>query len=423
MPSPWIEALKEWNAKHNPGKWCVAKKGTKEHAEVRAIMDRMKKGGKGGPSVEEEDAAIMREKKLRAERKREGESIYEDFTAGMSGKSEKREAFEKHMAAEKERTKKVKAVREGLMKATAKKRVLKALSHYVRGKQQKKEDEEKKWQAYLARQREESARKLAKRAEVEKRFYDFLASKPKAFLAQVIKELNSRAESDDPDDYWTVRYEPNASASEMIEALKTGSHALTDMEEIMAASAPKKSVAERMAEMKAKIEEEKRKRAAAPKGEKVAARVKAIEAGGAAAGAAGGASLKSVLPNTPSVERDREAIADRKGALVKEMRSLFDEKESGPLSKEKEKRYAYLKILNIEYLRKADREHPQYKHMFELIDKGYSAEKIARILVPDSSKAHPNRGRQSPAAVKYHMTNETGRLKDIQDYLRIYLSS
>lgn len=34
----WIEALKLWNAKHNPGKWCVARKGSPEYDQVKAIM-------------------------------------------------------------------------------------------------------------------------------------------------------------------------------------------------------------------------------------------------------------------------------------------------------------------------------------------------------------------------------------------------
>lgn len=34
----WTEALKEWNAKHNGGKWCVPKKGTKEYEMVMKIV-------------------------------------------------------------------------------------------------------------------------------------------------------------------------------------------------------------------------------------------------------------------------------------------------------------------------------------------------------------------------------------------------
>ena len=38
----WVEALKIWNAEHNPGKWCVAKKGSPEYDAVKAIMNRDK---------------------------------------------------------------------------------------------------------------------------------------------------------------------------------------------------------------------------------------------------------------------------------------------------------------------------------------------------------------------------------------------
>ena len=34
----WIEALKIWNKEHNPGKWCVARKGSPEYDQVKAIM-------------------------------------------------------------------------------------------------------------------------------------------------------------------------------------------------------------------------------------------------------------------------------------------------------------------------------------------------------------------------------------------------
>jgi hypothetical protein len=33
----WIDALKIWNKAHG-GSWCVPRKGTSEHAEVKAIM-------------------------------------------------------------------------------------------------------------------------------------------------------------------------------------------------------------------------------------------------------------------------------------------------------------------------------------------------------------------------------------------------
>tara|TARA_R110001592_G_scaffold346446_1_gene639058 strand:- start:153 stop:266 length:114 start_codon:yes stop_codon:yes gene_type:complete len=35
----WIEALKSWNKKKG-GKYSIPKKGTKEHAEVKALMKK-----------------------------------------------------------------------------------------------------------------------------------------------------------------------------------------------------------------------------------------------------------------------------------------------------------------------------------------------------------------------------------------------
>ena len=34
----WMDALKKWNNEVNKGKWCVPKKGSKEHAEVLKMM-------------------------------------------------------------------------------------------------------------------------------------------------------------------------------------------------------------------------------------------------------------------------------------------------------------------------------------------------------------------------------------------------
>ena len=49
MPLRWIEALKIWNAKHNPGKWCVARKGSSEYDQVKAIQQ-----GNAVPAKKEE---------------------------------------------------------------------------------------------------------------------------------------------------------------------------------------------------------------------------------------------------------------------------------------------------------------------------------------------------------------------------------
>ena len=34
----WVQALKGWNAKKGGGTWCIPKKGSAEHAQVRAMM-------------------------------------------------------------------------------------------------------------------------------------------------------------------------------------------------------------------------------------------------------------------------------------------------------------------------------------------------------------------------------------------------
>lgn len=37
----WVSALKEWNT--GKGTWCIPKKGTTEHGEVLAIIERKKR--------------------------------------------------------------------------------------------------------------------------------------------------------------------------------------------------------------------------------------------------------------------------------------------------------------------------------------------------------------------------------------------
>jgi len=43
----WLEALKEWNSRHG-GKWCIPKKGTKEHSEILALQHGNAPTKKGG---------------------------------------------------------------------------------------------------------------------------------------------------------------------------------------------------------------------------------------------------------------------------------------------------------------------------------------------------------------------------------------
>jgi len=39
----YMEALKQWNAESNTGKWCIPKKYTKEYNEVMEIKAQMEK--------------------------------------------------------------------------------------------------------------------------------------------------------------------------------------------------------------------------------------------------------------------------------------------------------------------------------------------------------------------------------------------
>ena len=36
----WVDAVKQWNAEHNKGKYCVPRKGSPEHAQVVALMGK-----------------------------------------------------------------------------------------------------------------------------------------------------------------------------------------------------------------------------------------------------------------------------------------------------------------------------------------------------------------------------------------------
>ena len=69
----WVEALKIWNAEHNPGKWCVARKGTEGYDQVKAIMARDKpaaapeKKGFSKTEIMERIKAKRAEKRAKAE--------------------------------------------------------------------------------------------------------------------------------------------------------------------------------------------------------------------------------------------------------------------------------------------------------------------------------------------------------------------
>jgi hypothetical protein len=64
MPSSWILALKEYNAKK--GTWCMPRKGTAEHAEVKAIMEKMK-GGESTVAKEKPKRKLRTEKETKSE--------------------------------------------------------------------------------------------------------------------------------------------------------------------------------------------------------------------------------------------------------------------------------------------------------------------------------------------------------------------
>jgi hypothetical protein len=42
--SSWLEAVKEWNARYNKGRYCIPKKGTAEYDAVRRIQEVIKTG-------------------------------------------------------------------------------------------------------------------------------------------------------------------------------------------------------------------------------------------------------------------------------------------------------------------------------------------------------------------------------------------
>lgn len=61
----WIEALRLWNSEHNKGTWCVPRKGTPEHAVVKALMgdSKVTKEAKAKAEAAEEMATVPTPKK------------------------------------------------------------------------------------------------------------------------------------------------------------------------------------------------------------------------------------------------------------------------------------------------------------------------------------------------------------------------
>ena len=46
MVNYYMQALKQWNAESNTGKWCIPKRGTAEYNEVMRLKAQMEKQAK-----------------------------------------------------------------------------------------------------------------------------------------------------------------------------------------------------------------------------------------------------------------------------------------------------------------------------------------------------------------------------------------
>lgn len=104
----WVEALKIWNAEHNPGKYCVVKKGTPEYDQVRAIM-----GGEG--------AQKAKQKALEDERLASTKAAQARAKANI------------------ERGQKVREIGKRIGEMSSRRRVMKAVGKYVAQRRAKKE--------------------------------------------------------------------------------------------------------------------------------------------------------------------------------------------------------------------------------------------------------------------------------------------
>ena len=156
----WIEALRLWNAEHNKGKWCVPRRGTPEHAEVRKLMgDEGTKAGKkamkearGIKEAAEEMKAVPKKRKI--EIADEEEIDYDKMfreerlkEIGEKSKKAKIKAFLKK-AIEKQKAKKLKEKEDVpwmILVPIGKSRVLKPNEYrsFITHNLQEKTDEEK----------------------------------------------------------------------------------------------------------------------------------------------------------------------------------------------------------------------------------------------------------------------------------------
>lgn len=130
----WLEALKVWNTEHNPGKWCVAKKGSAEYDQVKAIMERGKKA-----ETASEPKAPPREtgKKFEFKRKEAAKPASEPKAPTRDYEAERRmiqEIVAKHVKREMDADRKKALVAAFLKKMVASKRKEKAAKAAEAGK-------------------------------------------------------------------------------------------------------------------------------------------------------------------------------------------------------------------------------------------------------------------------------------------------
>ena len=73
----WIDALREWNGKKG-GMWCLPRKGTKEHAEVMALVASKKAAPKAeskpAPKAESKAEPKKKEPKPKKEKAKKGDT-------------------------------------------------------------------------------------------------------------------------------------------------------------------------------------------------------------------------------------------------------------------------------------------------------------------------------------------------------------
>ena len=69
MKLTWIQALKKWNTE-NSGTWCVPRKGSNEHAQVKALMAGEEKKDERSDGKPKKPKKPKKEKKEKEEEQR-----------------------------------------------------------------------------------------------------------------------------------------------------------------------------------------------------------------------------------------------------------------------------------------------------------------------------------------------------------------